>query len=196
MPRKTKVWHDRHIVVAFGTLCLAMVLLAGCTSKSTAQKPAAHTPTPTPATRSAFILPAGFTMYKGADFHLAYPVGWDKKDPENGKGVQYGGPKDQEFIVASLGNLPSTPQAFDKAFCSPTGFGGAPEGAATTVKIGGENWVQQECVDNKTDKTATVAATVHNKEFYYMVYGSPSADYKNNASQYFHTMEQSFSFAS
>ncbi len=193
MPRSTKVWHDRRLVVTFGMLCLAMVLVAGCNSKSTAQKPA-HTPTPTPVTRSAFILPAGFTMYKGADFNVAYPVGWNKQNPDNGKGVQYGGPNEQVFIVANLGNLPSTPAAFDKAFCSPTGFGGAPEGETATVKIGGANWVQQECVDNKHDKTATVAATVHNKQFYYMVYGSPSIGYKNNVAQYFHTMEQSFSF--
>lgn len=195
MPCKTLAWGERRVVLAFGVVCLTMVLLAGCDSGSAAKKQATPTPTATPVPRSAFILPNGFTLYKGADFNVAYPVGWDQEKPDNGVGVQYTGPTNQVFVVASLGKLPTTPATFEKAFCSPTGFGGAPSGAAKTVKIGGEAWVQQECVDNYNDKTAMVAAIVHNKQFYYMVYGSPSIGFETNQSQYFNTMQQSFSFA-
>ena len=77
----------------------------------------------------------------------------------------------------------------------PTGFGGAPDGAAQTVKIGAQNWTQMKCVDAKNDKTAVVASILYNKQFYYMAYGSPTIGFPTNTSQYFTTMQQSFSFA-
>ena len=40
-----------------------------------------------------------------------------------------------------------------------------------------------------------VESTVHNKNLYYMVYGSSSPSFATNKSQYFNTMEQSFTFA-
>ena len=185
--------NDRRLVLAFGMVCLAMVVFAGCNSNSASTKKES-TPTPTPIARAAFILPAGFTTYKGQTFHVAYPTGWNQQNPANGTGVQYQGPTNQMFVVASLGNVPGTPEEFNAAFCSPKGFNGTPAGAAKMVKIGGESWMQQQCNDVKDGKTAVVESTVYNKALYYMVYESPDLSFKTNQSQYFNTMEQSFTF--
>jgi hypothetical protein len=185
--------NGRHVLFALSTLCLALVVLVGCNSGSTAKKPT-PTPTHTPATRTAFILPAGFTTYKTTTFYVAHPNNWNQQNPANGTGIQYAGPNGQTFVVASLGKAPGTPQAFDTAFCSPTGFGGTASGAPKTVTINGVHWVQLLCTDAKTDKTAMVEAVVHNNQFYYMVYTSPTASFQTNRSQYFTPMEQSFTF--
>jgi hypothetical protein len=192
MLRRSNVWNDCRIVFALSIVCLAVVLLAGCGSSSSQKGKA--TPTPTAAGHAVVAVPAGFTTVKTTQFRLSYPTGWTKQNPANGTGVQYQGPANQTFTVASLGNLPSTPQAFVAAFCSPAGFGGKPDGAAKTVKISGASWIQDQCSDAKGEKTAIVEATTHNNELYYMVYTSPTASFQADRSHYFNTMEQSFTF--
>ncbi|HEY7350546.1 MAG TPA: hypothetical protein VH599_19715 [Ktedonobacterales bacterium] len=187
---KQHAWNDRRVALALSIVCLAGFLLAGCGSSGSS---AAKT-TPTPTTRSAAAVPAGFTIYKNADFSLSYPTKWVKQNPANGTGVQYQGPTNQIFVVASLGKLQNTPETFDAAFCSLAGFGGTSAGAPKKVTINGETWTQQQCSDPKGSKSAVVESTVYDTQFYYMAYGSPSASFQTNRSQYFNTMEQSFTF--
>ena len=193
MLRNTNVCSDRRLVLTFGILCLAaMLVMTGCNSKTTTST--TTKPTPTPTTRTAAALPAGFVVYKSEGFHLAHPTSWQQQNPPNGTGVQYTGPAQQQFVAASLGKIQNSPEAFNAAYCSPTGEGGTPEGAAKVVNFGGESWRQQECVDAKTGKTAVIESTVHNQDFYYLVYGSPAASFQTNRTQYFTPMEQSFTF--
>jgi hypothetical protein len=192
MLRKKNLWNGRRVALALGMLCLAGVVLAACNSKSTsAAKP--H-PTPSPTARAVVALPAGFTTFKSATFHVAYPSGWKQANPPNGTGVEYTGPTNQVFAAASLGKIQQTPQAFDTAFCGQAGFGGTPTGAMKLVKISGASWMQQECTDAKGGKTAVVESTVYNKNFYYIAYGSQTASFQANRTHYFSTMEQSFTF--
>lgn len=192
MLHRENVWNDCRIVFGLSIVCLAVVLLAGCGSSSSPKAKA--TATPTSATHTVAVVPVGFTTYKDAHFHVSYPTGWTQQNPANGTGIQYQGPANQTFTVASLGNLPSTPQAFVAAFCSSAGFGGKPDGAARTVKISGASWVQEQCSDTKGEKSAIAEATTHNNQLYYMVYTSPTASFQANKTQYFNTMEQSFTF--
>lgn len=193
MLRRMNVWNDYRIVGALSFVCLAVVLLAGCGSSNSPKAKA--TPTPT-AAHAVVAVPAGFTTYKATHFHVSYPTGWTQQNPANGTGIQYQGPANQTFTVASLGKLPSTPQEFVAAFCSPAGFGGKPDGAAKTVKISGASWIQDQCSDAKGDKTAVIEATTYNNELYYMAYTSPTASFQANRTHYFNTMEQSFTFVS
>ncbi len=190
MLHRQHAWNMRCMALVCGLVCLAVGTLTGCGSGSSSQAQS----TPTPSVRSIPAAPTGFSTFKNKDFRLAYPIGWTKHDPANGTGVQYEGPKEQVFVVANLGKLPSTPAAFDAAFCSPSGFGGTPAGAPKTVKINGEEWVQQQCNDVKGGKSAVVEATVYKDEFYYIVYASPMASFQADRSHYFNTMEQSVLF--
>ncbi len=194
MLQRQRIWQSPRVMLALGLGCLAAVIFAGC--GSSASSSSSSKATPTPSVRAVAAVPAGFTTFKNTDFRLAYPTGWAKQNPANGKGVQYQGPKEQVFVAANLGKLNNTPEAFDKAFCSPSGFGGKPDGAPKTVKINGQNWVRQQCVDDKCGKSAVVEATIYDKNFYYMVYASPTASFQANKTQYFNTMEQSFTFMS
>jgi hypothetical protein len=191
MLQRHNAWNDRRIALVLSIVCLGMLALAGCGSSSTTKAKPTATPTP----HAAALVPAGFAMYKSTSFHLAYPTGWAEQHPANGTGVQYQGPTNQLFIAANLGKLAATPEAFDTAFCTPNGFGGAPEGAPKTVTINGQKWVQLQCNDAKGGKSATVEATKYNNQLYYMVYASPIASFQNNVAHYFTTMEQSFTFA-
>jgi hypothetical protein len=178
--------NGRHLVTALSTLCLALVALAGCNLNG------ARNGSTAPAARAA---PAGFSTFKSAAFSLSHPVDWTQQKPANGVGVQYMGPDNQIFVAASLGNIQIAPAAVDKAFCSLSGFGGTPSSASSNVKISGETWVQEQCGDSKGSKSAIVESTVHNKQVYYIVYGSPTASFQANKTHYFTTMEQSFTFA-
>ncbi|HEU5369707.1 MAG TPA: hypothetical protein VFU69_14640 [Ktedonobacterales bacterium] len=186
LPEK-HIWDDRHLVSALSLLCLALVALAGCHANNAAGNGSASA-------RAVPAAPAGFSTFKSGDFSLSYPNGWTQQKPENGVGVQYMGPNNQVFVAASLGAIQITPAALDKAFCSLAGFGGTPSGAARNVKISGVNWVREQCGDARGSKSAIVESTVYNKQIYYMVYGSPLATFQANQTQYFNTMEQSFTF--
>ncbi len=194
MPRGRDVRNDRRLVFALGTLCLVLAVLAGCNSPKSNTNTPKKEPTPIPTARVIVAHPAGFTSYQNADFHLAYPAGWQQQNPPNGTGVQYMGPTKQEFIAATLGNTQKSPEVFDAAFCSPTGSGGTPEGAAKVVDFGGESWMQQQCVDAKAGTSTIVESTVHAQNFYYIAYSSPTASFQANMTQYFTPMEQSFKF--
>lgn len=182
------VWNDRRLVRALGLLCLALVALAGCHANNASGNGSASGV-------AAPAAPAGFSTFKSANFSVAYPNGWTQQKPENGDGVQYMGPDNQVFVAASLGAIQITPAALDKAFCSLAGFGGAPSGASNNVKIDGATWVREECGDARGSKAAIVESTVHNKQVYYIVYGSQLASLESNRTHYFNTMEQSFTFA-
>lgn len=192
MLSKLNVWNDRRLVLALGILCLAAVLLAGCNNNSAAKK--ATTPTPKATPHAVSAVPTGFTIYKGTSFTLTYPTAWNKQNPAEGTGVQYTGPNQQVFVAANMGKTVDTPEAFDTTFCGPTAFGGALNGPAKDVKISGVTWVQAQCTDQKGGKSAVVESTVHNKELYYIVYGSPLANFPTNKTNYFATMEKSFTF--
>jgi hypothetical protein len=185
MPPMNNAWNDRRLVIALGMLCLAVVALAGCHLNG------ARSGSTAPAAGAA---PAGFSTFKSADFSLSHPVDWTQQKPANGIGVQYLGPNNQVFVAASLGNVQIAPAAVDKAFCSLSGFGGTSSSAPRNVKISGETWVQEQCGDAKDSKSAVVESTVHNKQIYYIVYGSQTASFQANRTHYFRTMEQSFTF--
>ncbi len=190
MLSKRRVWNDRRLALAFGIVCLAVVILAGCNSNSAAKKSGTPTPKATATAHAVAAVPTGFNIYKGESFTLTYPTGWNKANPAEGTGVQYNGPKNQTFVIASLGKTQNVPATFDTTFCGPTAFGGTAS-AAKDVKISGVTWVQVQCTDQKGGKSAIVESTVYNKAFYYIVYGSPTADFQANRTQYFNTMEKS-----
>jgi hypothetical protein len=193
MQSKLTVWNDRRLVLTLGLLCLAVVILAGCNSNSTAKKSSTPTPHATPTTRTAEAVPTGFNIYKGTAFTITYPTGWNKANPAEGNGVQYTGPKNQVFTAASMGVSKDSPATFNETFCGPTAFGGTAS-APKNVQISGETWMQTQCTDQKGGKTAIVESTVHNKDLYYIVYGSPLANFNADKTQYFTTMEKSFTF--
>ncbi|HLW00034.1 MAG TPA: hypothetical protein VKT82_15300 [Ktedonobacterales bacterium] len=191
MLSKLTVWNDRRLVLALSLLCLAVVILTGCNSNSAAKK--TSTPTPTATTRTAAAVPTGYNIYKGTTFTFTYPTGWNKANAAEGTGVQYTGPKNQVFTAASMGKTANTAQTFNTTFCGPTAFGGTAS-APKDVKISGVTWVQTQCTDQKGGKSAVVDSTVHNKNLYYIVYGAPLADFQADKTQYFTTMEKSFTF--
>jgi hypothetical protein len=191
MLSKSTIRNDRRLVLALGLLCLAVVILAGCNQNSAAKKASTHTATPT--THVAAAVPTGFNLYKSETFTITYPTGWNKANPPEGTGVQYTGPKNQVFIAASMGKTQTTPEAFNTTFCGPTAFGGTAS-AAKEVKISGVTWVQTQCTNEKGDKSAVVNSTVHNNELYYIVYGSPTETFQADKTQYYNTMEKSFTF--
>jgi hypothetical protein len=138
---------------------------------------------------------SGYTIFTSPDhtFCLTYPTGWQVTGALQGTGAQFSGPAHQLFTVSNIGSFSGTPADYDMRFCTNLDGTSSP---TSTLTLSGQAWTQARCTINAGTGRGIVEATVYKGNLYHMDYGSPTASFLSNRSQFFTSIEQSFRFLS
>lgn len=175
------------VVVIIGGI-VAVVALGGKKGNTTNGNNTSSTPTATPTPS----VPAGFTKFTGTAFSVVYPSDWMKEvDSQGGGGEDFTGTTGQTFQISidSSGTADEIPTLL-ATFCSLLGNSTA---TPTTATVGGQQWQQIDCGNTSTLHVVTEAIFYQN-QVYQITYGSLSATYDNDKTQFFSVMESSYTF--
>ncbi len=136
---------------------------------------------------------SGFTAYNSPDktFCVAYPTGWQVAPALQGSGARFSGPSNQLFSVSNVGAISGTPTSYAVAACRSL-LGRV--GQTTTVTLSGQTWTQMSCTINGSLGRVIIESVIYKGDLYHMDYGSSTATFASNQSQFFTPMEQSFRF--
>ncbi len=172
--------------------------VAGCTSSASGNagnNPSGSSTTPPKPTAT---VPPGFTRYDGGAhlFTIVYPSDWKVGDGLMNQ--DFTGPNGQTFSVevdlvgtASPGDAAATNAQVCSSIAA-SGGGTTPKPA--TITINGQQWQQLDCGDNGTLHYVVETLVSSRGDIYTLSYGSPSATFAHDRTQYFSPMEQSFTY--
>ena len=194
---KRKQWLIAALAIGLLVVVLGSLLATGFTGHGPlaalgATATARVTPLPTATATSA--VPSGFKPYENPNhtFRLAYPAGWSATGYFIGSGGKFDGPGTQEIVATNEGATQSKnagPNA--DGYC--IGFSGQTR-PQKQVTIGGETWVQEECDDFTGLSHSQVNAIIYKGNLYLFTFTTPKGSFTKAESQYFATVQSTFTF--